>query len=143
MARAAGFDNISLDLMMWLPEQSVAQWLESMDALDRARPGARIDVPARNLSERAAARRHGARPMVGRPRRRRRRDVSVGFRRMDRAGYVQYEISNAARPGRESRHNLKYWTDGEWLGFGCGAHSTRRGVRWKNVARRRKSTSRL
>ena len=36
-------------------------------------------------------------------------------------------------PGRQSRHNLKYWTDGEWLGFGCGAHSTRGGVRWKNV----------
>jgi oxygen-independent coproporphyrinogen-3 oxidase len=33
-----------------------------------------------------------------------------------------------------SRHNLKYWTDGEWLGFGCGAHSTRDGVRWKNVS---------
>ena len=39
-----------------------------------------------------------------------------------------------ARPGRESRHNVKYWTDGEWLGFGCGAHSTRKGVREKNVA---------
>ena len=46
--------------------------------------------------------------------------------RLDRAGYEQYEISNVARPGRESRHNLKYWTDGEWLGFGCGAHSTRK-----------------
>jgi oxygen-independent coproporphyrinogen-3 oxidase len=52
--------------------------------------------------------------------------------RMDAAGYSQYEISNVARPGRESRHNLKYWTDGEWLGFGCGAHSTRGHVRWKN-----------
>ena len=50
------------------------------------------------------------------------------------AGYTQYEISNVAQPGRESRHNLKYWTDGEWLGFGCGAHSTRGGVRWKNVS---------
>jgi oxygen-independent coproporphyrinogen-3 oxidase len=39
-----------------------------------------------------------------------------------------------ARPGRESRHNLKYWTDGEWLGFGPGAHSTLAGVRWKNVS---------
>src|SRR4029450_11459048 len=57
-----------------------------------------------------------------------------GLDRMDRAGYVQYEISNVARPGRESRHNLKYWTDDEWLGFGCGAHSTRRGVRWKNLS---------
>ena len=45
--------------------------------------------------------------------------------RLDAAGYEQYEISNVARHGRESRHNLKYWTDGEWLGFGCGAHSTR------------------
>ena len=53
--------------------------------------------------------------------------------RLEAAGYVQYEISNVARPGPESRHNLKYWQDGEWLGFGCGAHSTRDGVRWKNV----------
>jgi oxygen-independent coproporphyrinogen-3 oxidase len=72
-----------------------------------------------------------------------------GLDRMDRAGYVQYEISNVSRPGRASRHNLKYWTDGEWQGFGCGAHSTRyigglgpgasgdgpfRGLaRWKNL----------
>jgi oxygen-independent coproporphyrinogen-3 oxidase len=54
--------------------------------------------------------------------------------RLERAGYAQYEISNVARPGKEARHNLKYWRDGEWLGFGCGAHSTRDGVRWKNVA---------
>src|SRR5204862_2209718 len=58
----------------------------------------------------------------------------TGMERLDRAGYRQYEISNVARPGRESRHNLKYWTDGEWLGFGCGAHSTRHGVRWKNLS---------
>jgi len=54
--------------------------------------------------------------------------------RLDGAGYGQYEISNVARPGRVSRHNLKYWQDGAWLAFGCGAHSTRDGVRWKNVS---------
>jgi oxygen-independent coproporphyrinogen-3 oxidase len=54
--------------------------------------------------------------------------------RLEGAGLAQYEISNVARPGRESRHNTKYWEDGEWLGFGCGAHSTRNGVRWKNVS---------
>jgi oxygen-independent coproporphyrinogen-3 oxidase len=54
--------------------------------------------------------------------------------RLERAGYRQYEISNVARPGRESRHNLKYWQDGEWRGFGPGAHSTIAGVRWKNVS---------
>jgi oxygen-independent coproporphyrinogen III oxidase len=52
---------------------------------------------------------------------------------LERQGYRQYEISNVARPGRESRHNLKYWRDGEWLGFGPGAHSTVAGQRWKNV----------
>ena len=50
------------------------------------------------------------------------------------AGFEHYEISNFARPGRASRHNLKYWTDGEWLAFGCGAHSTMDGLRWKNVS---------
>jgi oxygen-independent coproporphyrinogen-3 oxidase len=63
--------------------------------------------------------------------------------RLDRAGYRQYEISNVARPGRQSRHNLKYWQDGEWLGFGCGAHSTRGGVRWKNVSSTAEYISRL
>jgi oxygen-independent coproporphyrinogen-3 oxidase len=54
--------------------------------------------------------------------------------RLEAAGLRQYEISNVARPGREARHNLKYWTDGNWLAFGCGAHATYNGVRWKNVA---------
>jgi oxygen-independent coproporphyrinogen-3 oxidase len=54
--------------------------------------------------------------------------------RRDRAGYEQDEISNVARPRLQSRHNLKYWQDGEWRGFGCGAHSTRSGVRWKNIS---------
>jgi oxygen-independent coproporphyrinogen-3 oxidase len=58
----------------------------------------------------------------------------AAMERLEAAGYEQYEISNVARHGRRSRHNLKYWSDGEWLGFGCGAHSTRGGVRWKNVS---------
>jgi oxygen-independent coproporphyrinogen III oxidase len=58
----------------------------------------------------------------------------TAMERLEAAGLRQYEISNVARAGRESRHNVKYWTDGDWVGFGCGAHSTRDGVRWKNVA---------
>ena len=58
----------------------------------------------------------------------------AAFERLDAAGLEQYEISNAARPGRASRHNLKYWEEGEWRGFGCGAHSTVNGTRWMNTA---------
>jgi oxygen-independent coproporphyrinogen-3 oxidase len=133
-ARVAGFDNISLDLMMWLPEQSVPKWLESVDALIELGPEHASmylleiypNAPLRDAMARGAwsvAPEDDAAEMY-----------LSGLERMDSAGYLQYEISNVARPGRESRHNLKYWTDGEWLGFGCGAHSTRRGVRWKNRA---------
>ena len=58
----------------------------------------------------------------------------AGLDRLDGAGLEQYEISNVSRPGRQSRHNLKYWTSGQWWGFGCGAHSTVRGDRWHNVS---------
>lgn len=54
--------------------------------------------------------------------------------RLEAAGYRQYEISNVARTGRESRHNLKYWQDTGWLAFGCGAHGSRDGRRWRHVA---------
>jgi len=133
-AREAGFDNLSLDLMMWLPEQTVEQWLESVvgaiglgpehlslymlelypnaplrEAMARANWSLAPDDDAAEMYEAAMA-------------------------RLEAAGYGQYEISNVARPGRESRHNLKYWTDGEWLGFGPGAHSTLAGARWKNVS---------
>jgi oxygen-independent coproporphyrinogen-3 oxidase len=134
LARAAGFDNISLDLMMWLPQQTVAEWLESVDALialgpDHASMYMLEIYPNAPLRDAIARGGWSVAPDD---------DVAEmyvsGLDRMDNAGYVQYEISNVARPGGESRHNLKYWTDGEWLGFGCGAHSTRRGVRWKNVS---------
>ena len=132
MARAAGFDNISLDLMMWLPQQSVSHWLESIDALVALGPEHAslymLEIyPNAPLRDAMARGQWSVAPDD---------DVAAmytaGLERMDDAGYVQYEISNTSRPGRESRHNLKYWTDGEWLGFGCGAHSTRDGARWKN-----------
>ena len=52
---------------------------------------------------------------------------------LSQAGLVNYEISNWARPGDECRHNLLYWHQGEYIGFGCAAHSHRAGTRWWNV----------
>jgi oxygen-independent coproporphyrinogen-3 oxidase len=133
-ARAAGFDNVSLDLMMWLPQQRVSEWLESIDASIALAPEHislyMLEVyPNAPLKDDMARARWSQAPDD---------DVAAMYleamARLDAAGYAQYEISNVAKPGRRSRHNLKYWTDGEWLGFGCGAHSTRAGVRWKNIS---------
>lgn len=133
MARAAGFDNISLDLMMWLPQQSVAAWNESVDALIALGPD-HASMYLLEIYPNAPLRDAMARGQWSQAPDDDAADMYLsGLDRMDKAGYVQYEISNVARPGRESRHNLKYWTDGEWVGLGCGAHSTRGGVRWKNV----------
>jgi len=134
MARRAGFDNISLDLMMWLPQQTIPQWLESVDALIGLAPDhASLYIlelyPNAPLRDAMARGKWSLAPDDDAA------DMYLeAMARLEAAGYEQYEISNVARPGRQSRHNLKYWTDGEWLGFGCGAHSTRRGVRWKNLS---------
>ncbi len=133
-AREAGLDNVSLDLMMWLPQQTRADWQESVEALIGAGPEHASlyllelypNAPLKEDMARAGwslAPDDDAAEMYL---------WSMG--RLERAGYRQYEISNVARPGRESRHNLKYWQDGEWSAFGCGAHGTRGGVRIRNVA---------
>ena len=134
MARRVGFDNISLDLMMWLPQQTIPQWLESVDALIRLTPDhASLYIlelyPNAPLRDAMARGKWSLAPDDDAA------DMYLeAMARLEAAGYEQYEISNVAKPRRQSHHNLKYWTDGEWLGFGCGAHSTRRGVRWKNLS---------
>lgn len=133
-ARRAGFDNISLDLMMWLPQQSLAQWLESVDALIGVGPE-HASMYMLEIYPNAPLRDEMARGLWSVAPDDDAADMyEQGLARMDAAGYRQYEISNVSRPGRESRHNLKYWADGEWCGFGAGAHSTRAGVRTKNVS---------
>ena len=133
-ARAAGFDNISLDLMMSLPDQGVDQWMESVDEALSLEPDHMslymLEVyPNAPLREEMLRAQWAQAPDD---------DVATMYDsamdRLETAGYGQYEISNVARPKRRSRHNLKYWSDGEWLGLGCGAHSTVAGVRWKNVS---------
>jgi oxygen-independent coproporphyrinogen III oxidase len=133
-AREAGYDNISLDLMMWLPGQSVDRWLANVDALIDAAPDhASLYLlelyPNAPLKEEMARAGWSLAPDD---------DAAEMYleamARLERHGYSQYEISNVARIGRASRHNLKYWSDGEWVGFGCGAHSTVAGARWKNLS---------
>ena len=134
MARLAGFDNLSIDLMMWLPGQDVRQWLESVeDAVGVAPDHLSLYIlevyPHLPLKQDII--RHG---WVQESDEGAAEMYETAMSRLDAAGYEQYEISNVCRPGLESRHNLKYWTDCEWWGFGPGAHSTCHGHRWRNVS---------
>jgi oxygen-independent coproporphyrinogen-3 oxidase len=133
-ARAAGFDNVSLDLMMWLPAQRVDHWLQSVDAAIALAPE-HLSLYLLEVYPNAPLRDEMARAQWSQaPDEDAEKMYLTAMERLEAAGLMQYEISNVARPGRESRHNLKYWSDGEWLGFGCGAHSTSAGARWKNVS---------
>ena len=133
-ARAAGFDNISLDLMMWLPEQSVPEWIDSVDQAIALAPD-HMSLYLLELYPNAPIKEEMARARWSQaPDEAAAAMYLTAMDRLDEAGYEQYEVSNVARPGRRSRHNVKYWQDGDWIGIGCGAHSTRDGVRWKNVS---------
>ena len=133
-ARSAGFENVSLDLMLWLPGQTRTDLDVSLDALVELAPE-HASVYLLELYPNAPLREAMARS-----------DWSLApdddaadmylqaMDRLEAAGYGQYEISNLAQPGRYCRHNMKYWLDGEWYGFGCGAHSTVGAVRWNNVS---------
>jgi len=133
-ARAAGFDNVSLDLMMWLPGQSVEDWTGNVRALLEVGPE-HVSFYLLELYPNAPLKDDMARAGWSQaPDEDAAAMYLEGLAILDTAGYRQYEISNACVPDRASRHNMKYWTDGEWHGFGCGAHSTRHGVRWQNVS---------
>lgn len=142
-ARAAGFDDINIDLMVWLPDQTVLQWMESIDRLTDLGPD-HVSLYLLELYPNAPLREEMARGGWSQePEDCAAEMYRLGLDRLEAAGYEQYEISNVAKRGYRSRHNLKYWSDGSWIGFGCGAHSTRGGVRWHNVAEVGEYVSRL
>ena len=133
-ARAVGYDDISIDLMLWLPAQNRVHSRESIDALVELDPD-HASLYLLELYPNSPLREDMARAGWSLAA----DDDAIhmyleALAITDAAGYEQYEISNVARPGRRCRHNLKYWRDGEWLGFGCGAHSTRNNARWRNIS---------
>jgi len=142
-ARAAGFGNLSFDLMFWLPGQTRASWRRTIDeAIALAPDHLSIyllelypNAPIKEAIARATAPAGGGSTSWTQATDDDAADMYLeAFDRLDEAGFTQYEISNVARSGLESRHNLKYWQAGAWYGFGCGAHSTVDGARWKNMA---------
>lgn len=143
-ARQAGFDNLNLDLIFALPDQSLRDWARTLDevcALDPAHLSlyALMIEPATPLARMI---RQGALPHPD-------DDLAAemyhhAVARLDRAGYVQYELSNWAgggegaawqNPPLAAAHNLIYWRRTPYLGLGAGAHGFRDGVRAANLRR--------
>jgi oxygen-independent coproporphyrinogen-3 oxidase len=138
-AQAVGFPDISFDLMLWLPGQTRASWMATVERAIALGPD-HLSLYLLELYPNAPLKEAMARVPAGEPAWAQTADDEAadmyleGLARLDAAGYAQYEISNVARDGHFSRHNVKYWQGGEWRGFGCGAHSTVAGVRWKNIS---------
>ncbi|HTR70808.1 MAG TPA: radical SAM family heme chaperone HemW [Mycobacteriales bacterium] len=143
-ARAAGFDRVSLDLIYGTPGESDEDWRTSVRAaldagVDHVSAYSLIVEPGTRLAGRVA---RGELPMPD-------DDVladryAIADEMFAAAGLGWYEVSNWARAERDQvRHNLLYWTSGDWWGAGPGAHSHVGGVRWWNVKHPRDYAARL
>jgi putative oxygen-independent coproporphyrinogen III oxidase len=143
-ARAAGFANISLDLIYGTPGESAADWRASLDAAVAASPE-HISAYALIVEEgtRLATRiRRGELPNPDED------DLAdkylIAEEQLSAAGYAAYEVSNWSTSNAiRCRHNLGYWRSDHWWGIGPGAHSHVGGVRWWNVKHPRAYASRL
>ena len=143
-ARAAGFEQVSLDLIHGTPGESLDDWRTSLEAALALSPD-HVSAYALIVEEGTALARRVARGELSAPDDDDQADkYLLADELMGAAGYHWYELSNWARAqaGR-SRHNLGYWTGGDWWGAGPGAHSHVGGVRWWNVKHPAAYTARL
>lgn len=128
MARECGYMNISTDLMLGIPYQTKESLAESIDRLAALAPE-HISSYCLRIEEGTPFGR--MRDTLSLPDEETERELYLGaVAQLERLGYVQYEISNFARPGKESRHNLRYWCLQPYLGFGPAAHSDFAGARF-------------
>jgi oxygen-independent coproporphyrinogen-3 oxidase len=143
-AQAAGFEHINLDLIYGTPGESDADWSASLAAAVAAGPDhiSAYSLIVEDGTRMAARVRRGELPAPD-------PDVLadrylIAEQTLRAAGFAWYEVSNWAR-GRaaQCRHNLLYWTDGDWWGIGPGAHSHLDGIRWWNVRHPRDYAERL
>ncbi len=128
--RGAGFDNINIDLMFAVPGQSLTQWEATLAKTIALRPE-HVSSYCLTYEEDTA---YFRQLQLGTFRQDDERDATLFEMTMDAlpaAGFAQYEISNYARPGRESAHNNAYWLGADYLGFGPSAFSTVCLRRWQ------------
>lgn len=135
-ARAAGFRNVTLDLIFAVPGQGVDLWRRDLERAIALQPE-HVSCYGLTYEERTPFRRWRdsgrLRPV---PEEHETQMFLLAQELLGAAGFAHYEVSNYARPGFESAHNLNYWLGGDYLGIGAGAHSFCRepfaGRRWSN-----------
>jgi oxygen-independent coproporphyrinogen-3 oxidase len=128
-ARSAGIGRVNLDLIYGTPGETVDDWAATLDATialgpDHISAYALTVEPATPMGRRVAAAEQAAPDDDDQATK-----YELADARLEASGYHWYEISNWAKPGEESRHNLLYWTGGEYAGIGCAAHAHRGGRR--------------
>lgn len=133
VARKAGFENLSLDLIFGLPGQTLHAWEESLVQALSLAPD-HLSCYALTVEDHTPLGRRVSSGRTPAP------DSDVQADQyelaqdlLDQAGFVHYEISNWARPGYESRHNMTYWRNEPYVGVGPGAHSYFEGRRFSTV----------
>ena len=122
-ARAAGFANISIDLMFALPGSSHESWSNDLETAVKLSPE---HISAYNLTYEEGTSLYRAMEdgtVIPLDEDGNLEQFSLLIERLGKAGYRHYEISNFAKPGCESRHNSSYWNDTPYIGLGAGAHS--------------------
>jgi putative oxygen-independent coproporphyrinogen III oxidase len=136
--RGAGIRNISFDLIAGLPHQTRETWKQSLEELIMLGPEhvsvylLEVDEGSRLGKELlAGGKRYSASAVPSEDEMAEFYDLAQAA--LKAAGYHHYEISNWAKPGFESKHNLKYWRREPYLGFGAGAHSFSGAERWANA----------
>lgn len=138
--RAAGFANLSLDLIYGLPGQSFTDWSQTLEAALSFHPEHLSCYQLTFEPETPLGRSNARGEVIAATEEEERNFFLLTSRFLEERGFLHYEISNFAwqrEPGREpyySRHNRKYWGHVPYLGLGPGAHSFQDGVRWWNPA---------
>ena len=129
-ARSAGFDNVSVDLMYGIPDQTERSLARSLEFLKQLAPE-HISTYGLSIEEGTDFYRRRASLVLADDDAQAQMYLSISDA-LASAGYKKYEISNFARVGFESRHNMRYWLCREYVGFGVAAHSYFNGERYGN-----------
>jgi oxygen-independent coproporphyrinogen-3 oxidase len=134
VARRSGFTNVSLDLMYGLPGQTVETFLRSLDTALGLEPD-HLSAYCLSLEPGTALTEEVDAGERARPDGDRAAEMYEGMvARLGEAGYAAYEISNFARPSKESAHNLRYWRREDVIALGPSAHALLANHRWANLA---------